>query len=288
MNTRKGFTLIELLVVIAIIAILAAILFPVFAKAREKARQISCASNEKQLGLSFVQYTQDNDEQFPCGVNYQGSNPPYYLLGAGWAGAVGPYVKSNALYKCPDDPTNGGGNSAISYAFNKNLGSPGGTSPGRSLAAMTAPASTVELCEVQGVVAYPALTDEGTGAGNYWISPVVNGLDNNSSRNDMISNDGGGPTQAGHIKYATGVMGGIAPNNLTQDYTAQTGIHTDGSNFLFGDGHVKWLRGAQVSPGLSANPGEYQGQNNNEAASVNNMFTGANSSGPVAATFSPT
>ena len=59
---RQGFTLIELLVVIAIIAILAAILFPVFAKAREKARQISCVSNMKQLGLAILQYQQDNDE----------------------------------------------------------------------------------------------------------------------------------------------------------------------------------------------------------------------------------
>jgi prepilin-type N-terminal cleavage/methylation domain-containing protein len=61
-TSKKGFTLIELLVVIAIIAILAAILFPVFAKAREKARQASCQSNEKQLGLGFIQYTQDYDE----------------------------------------------------------------------------------------------------------------------------------------------------------------------------------------------------------------------------------
>ena len=67
---RSGFTLIELLVVIAIIAILAAILFPVFAKAREKARQISCLSNEKQLGLGFLQYAQDNDELLP---SYQGN-----------------------------------------------------------------------------------------------------------------------------------------------------------------------------------------------------------------------
>ena len=63
----KGFTLIELLVVIAIIAILAAILFPVFAKAREKARQISCLSNMKQIGLGFLQYENDNDEGFPIG-----------------------------------------------------------------------------------------------------------------------------------------------------------------------------------------------------------------------------
>src|ERR1035438_8303880 len=104
MKKQQGFTLIELLVVIAIIAILAAILFPVFAKVREKARQTSCTSNEKQLGLAFAQYVQDNDETYPVGAknsNYSAGDH----FGVGWAGAIYPYVKSTGLYVCPDDIT---------------------------------------------------------------------------------------------------------------------------------------------------------------------------------------
>jgi len=89
---RKGFTLIELLVVIAIIAILAAILFPVFAKAREKARQSSCASNVKQLALGVLQYTQDYDERLPYTS----------LTGTGsWANAVNPYTMNWQILICP-------------------------------------------------------------------------------------------------------------------------------------------------------------------------------------------
>jgi prepilin-type N-terminal cleavage/methylation domain-containing protein len=95
---KKGFTLIELLVVIAIIAILAAILFPVFATAREKARQASCINNEKQIGLAMVQYVQDYDERWPTfirGNTFVGGQ--YYA----WEYMIYPYLKSAAVFKCP-------------------------------------------------------------------------------------------------------------------------------------------------------------------------------------------
>ena len=89
----KAFTLIELLVVIAIIAILAAILFPVFARARENARRASCQSNLKQIGLSIMQYTQDYDEKLPFACWADGSYP--------WHFTVQPYTKSWQVFTCP-------------------------------------------------------------------------------------------------------------------------------------------------------------------------------------------
>lgn len=99
-SAKRGFTLIELLVVIAIIAILAAILFPVFARARENARRASCQSNLKQIGLGFAQYIQDYDERYP---NQSIGTPP----GApyGWADALQPYMKSTQIYQCPSEKT---------------------------------------------------------------------------------------------------------------------------------------------------------------------------------------
>jgi len=101
---RKGFTLIELLVVIAIIAILAAILFPVFARARENARRSSCQSNEKQIALGFKQYIQDNNERYPAA--------------SGWNTAILDYTKSEAILKCPS----AAGAGTFDYSYNSNMG----------------------------------------------------------------------------------------------------------------------------------------------------------------------
>ncbi len=95
-SERRGFTLIELLVVIAIIAILAAILFPVFARAREKARQTSCLSNVKQIMLAVQQYAQDYDERMPR----HGNSPD-------WTDQIYPYVNNVQVYNCPSASNNG-------------------------------------------------------------------------------------------------------------------------------------------------------------------------------------
>lgn len=107
---RSGFTLIELLVVIAIIAILAAILFPVFAKAREKARQTSCLSNAKQIGLAFMQYAADYDSIFPAMF---WSNGRWEPDGIYWVGQLMPYSKNQQVYICPSTR-----DSTCSYAYN--------------------------------------------------------------------------------------------------------------------------------------------------------------------------
>jgi len=99
---RQGFTLIELLVVIAIIAILAAILFPVFSRAREKARQTSCLSNLRQLATAVGQYVQDYDETFPMSV-YPSLNAAG-MCALTMAGAIEPYIKNRQIYQCPSEP----------------------------------------------------------------------------------------------------------------------------------------------------------------------------------------
>ncbi len=237
---KKGFTLIELLVVIAIIAILAAILFPVFATAREKARQTSCASNLKQLGLAFVQYNQDNDEFY--GIPDNNSE--------GWATAIYPYVKAAGVYVCPDDPLSGnGGNSGtnveISYTMNFDLevpmvnttnsaNFPPAINPGMAIAKLNAPASTVLLCEIQGANGQPLPATS-------WGSDL-------SPLSTMEQRFWGGQPGGQQGLYATG---NPAAETL-QLIKLKTGIHNGGANYLACDGHVKYLLPVKISPGFTA------------------------------------
>ncbi|MEN6645340.1 MAG: DUF1559 domain-containing protein [Armatimonadia bacterium] len=153
---RRGFTLIELLVVIAIIASLAAILFPVFAKAREKARQSSCLNNMKQLGLAAMQYAQDYDEMLPRtnigpGVGTytlpNGTTSSNYML---WHTCIYPYVKNVQVYNCPSDSAaaftgqyTGGG----SYGLNS-------YNSGRALGTVNYPAEAMFFAEAGGGDSY--------------------------------------------------------------------------------------------------------------------------------------
>ncbi len=205
---RKAFTLIELLVVIAIIAILAAILFPVFARARENARRASCQSNLKQIGLGMMQYTQDYDEKYPqayySGVDLQtdttlpggkytsspgGSNPTGYYKN--WMDFTFPYVKSVQLYVCPSAtyaPT------SASYGYNREVSKRG--SGGISLASVERPAECVLALDYN--IAYGLYANVDSD-GSRWATGT-------SDANRLI----------------------VAP-------------HLDGTNVLYADGHVKWV-----------------------------------------------
>ncbi|BDI32496.1 hypothetical protein CCAX7_45470 [Capsulimonas corticalis] len=279
---KTGFTLIELLVVIAIIAILAAILFPVFAKAREKARAIACISNEKQLGLGFMQYTQDNDERLPCGTwdRYSLPDGPVYE-GAGWGGQVYPYVKSTGVFKCPDEAFDATvtGASTVSYFYNMDAARDRDGAQyavGNFIPGFNAPSKTVLLYEGQGGSAQITSIDEGLTANpNVTVSQAGNG------REGYFGN-----TYPGHLLFATGLLGGdlnhVTCNGGYGNWSIP-GRHTDGSNFLLADGHAKWMRAEKVSPGkpaLSATDPQGAPQCENAAGTED-------TAGQFAATFSP-
>jgi prepilin-type N-terminal cleavage/methylation domain-containing protein/prepilin-type processing-associated H-X9-DG protein len=242
---NRGFTLIELLVVIAIIAILASILFPAFAKAREKARQTACSSNERQLGLAFLQYTQDFDEEWPNGITASGD-------GGGWAGQIYSYVKATGVFQCPDDAQqNVAPNIEVSFAYNSDIANhshPGANTFAINDAALQAPSSTVVLVETTGNLARiqtPAEQPVGA-ASNSYVSATTNGWE--------ISDEYDADAVNGETKLVTGSALGLAntsgsTTNLSGIWSGTTGLHSGGSNYLAADGHVKWLLPQKVSSG---------------------------------------
>ena len=255
----RGFTLIELLVVIAIIAILAAILFPVFAQAREKARSISCLSDTKQLALAAIQYEQDYDERTPGGTNGDG-------LGSGWAGQIFPYAKSTNIYVCPDDNsvqlTYG---KPTSYGFNRNCAiyQPGANTPtGQNLALFTAPAKTVLLFEVV-KSGYYDVSAGYTNAPGYPTGPYNGDLSYGGGsvagcglggQYDMVGYNchfGNGGNNGNNVQYATGYLRNSAPDATSRlDFAAATGRHGGGgANYTMADGHSKFFRPNAVSGG---------------------------------------
>lgn len=203
--SRRGFTLIELLVVIAIIAILAAILFPVFAKAREKARQASCLSNCRQFATAIMAYVQDYDERFFTSTYADCLlNPP----GPFWASCIYPYVMNVQLYICPTGGGHGGTQTLTynnwtfpvrpHYGWNDALG-------GRSLAVLTKPSETVAIADCSHQV---------------FASHV------------------------GRIAWANsndGVLYPVAPLTSADYMKDQYSRHNGGENIAFADGHAKWM-----------------------------------------------
>ena len=224
----SGFTLIELLVVIAIIAILAAILFPVFSRVREKARQTQCVSNHRQLGLGVQQYAQDYDERFPPSrLNIGGT------LLLPWSANIQPYVKNHQLFACPSDPRPPSGTghnqpwcpvqnvntlrSQVTHAGHE--GSDGFTASGSmnanwgaSLAEISKPAGTIVIFERwEGVGSARSICDPG--------APHCRGGD-----------------------FALITVGGItyclAPVNAT-GFRGEYEYHMNMITAIFADGHVK-------------------------------------------------
>ena len=167
----SGFTLIELLVVIAIIAILAAILFPAFARARENARRASCQSNLKQMGLGMMQYTQDYDEKYPHSSSVYGV-ANFATTNADNPGkSIYPYVKNWQIYRCPsakdESATDPGTAIGTSYMWNSLIT----TLTGKSIAAVPEAASIITLQEYN-VSHYAWFAPAGNAAPNYnyWLA----------------------------------------------------------------------------------------------------------------------
>lgn len=220
---RKGFTLIELLVVIAIIALLAAILFPVFARARENARRATCQSNLKQIGLGILQYAQDYDERMPLPYydeNYDGDgdgSPDNNLANVhkndSWRRMIHPYIKSLQIFRCPSNPLN----RSDTYEPNPI----GGERFKRSYAVVT----TNTTVSITGV-----MSEDATGAGRA-LSSIPN-----TSLAIMV---GESTHDAASIAWSQTTCNAFANQAGFCQLFAR---HLLTTNALFADGHVKAMR----------------------------------------------
>ena len=203
-RSRRGFTLIELLVVIAIIAILAAILFPVFAKAREKARMSSCQSNLKQAGLAVLQYAQDYDETYPLNVWRPAGNPvwpfPSNTVHRPWFLLCYPYMKNAQMLICP---SNSNKSYFANYGYNNYL-------------------ANKNFAQLTGDVAYHFLLGDGTS--NWW--------DGYSNYPRMAERHNDGMNLAftdGHVKWLRKNQFAQEPDRL---WPTLTTWRNNGSNYM--------------------------------------------------------
>jgi prepilin-type N-terminal cleavage/methylation domain-containing protein/prepilin-type processing-associated H-X9-DG protein len=226
---KRAFTLIELLVVIAIIAILAAILFPVFARARENARRASCMSNLKQIGLGIMMYVQDYDEKYPFSL--MRSNGTLSPAGTGpsttswiWYQTLQPYTKSFQVFVCPSGNPN-----YTADPYDGNYGTNTLIMPDTA----TTPIVAISQSAIQSVSTTYLAMDAGpyqVGYGNatfpqnaFWYTPGACG-----------------PTGIGNPSAGPVYLSGFSLSDC------QTGRHLGGVNMAFADGHVKWLKNNEL------------------------------------------
>ncbi|MDR3706811.1 MAG: DUF1559 domain-containing protein [Capsulimonadaceae bacterium] len=265
MTYKKAFTLIELLIVIAIIAILAAILFPVFATAREKARQSSCLNNLKQIGLAFIQYCQDYDEttpyacygSSPCGSSGASSTTAGYLLN--------PYIKTAAVWRCPSDSVatapvatsgTGGGWNNVSYAYNfyfMLLSKPCSTD---SSPQNLTPLQISQLQTPSSDMVFSGAWAGGTNVSWYWL---IDNVGNFGSRMEGSPNANmyNGSAYVACPELATG--------------------HSNGGNASYADGHAKWYSKGYLSAQLALESAASTGTCPSTSATATNWRTfGAN------------
>ena len=209
---KVGFTLIELLVVIAIIALLAAILFPVFSRARENARKSSCLNNLKQIGVGIAQYTQDFDESMPWGGDNGAGQPvPWHVL-------LYPYIKSIQVYKCPSNTrTNNVGNTpagfpAVPQSYWSNSGSTGVGNSGNNM--LLSGTRGMAYGTPQSLADYTAVAETLT---------ILENFNNTANQTEP------GVWDAGVLSTS-----GTGTPTITP--------HLGSTNFLFADSHVKSMK----------------------------------------------